>query len=142
SVQMLPLLDASEARQARKPFIGYSDLTSVLTFLTIECELVAFHGPMLVGRLARGEAGYDRTTFVNALFRREPIGEVRPPALETLRAGEAAGPLFGGTLTQLLGSLGTPYPFAPPAGYVLFLDEVAERPYRLDRMVTQLRQTG
>ena len=50
--------------------------------------------------------------------------------------------LLGGTLTQLLASLGTPFAFAPPAGHVLFLDEVGERPYRLDRMVTQLRQTG
>ena len=50
--------------------------------------------------------------------------------------------LLGGTLTQLLASLGTPFAFAPPHGYVLFLDEVGERPYRLDRMVTQLRQTG
>ena len=56
--------------------------------------------------------------------------------------GEARGLLLGGTLTQLLASLGTPFAFAPPPGYVLFLDEVGERPYRLDRMVTQLRQTG
>jgi muramoyltetrapeptide carboxypeptidase len=50
--------------------------------------------------------------------------------------------LLGGTLTQLLASVGTPHAFDPPAGYVLFLDESGERPYRLDRMVTQLRQTG
>ena len=50
--------------------------------------------------------------------------------------------LLGGTLTQLLASIGTPYAFDPPAGHVLFLDEVGERPYRLDRMVTQLAQTG
>jgi muramoyltetrapeptide carboxypeptidase len=52
------------------------------------------------------------------------------------------GPLFGGTLTQLVASLGTPFAFAPPAGHVLFLDEVGERPYRIDRMLTQLRQSG
>ncbi|OFV90101.1 MAG: hypothetical protein A3H95_13710 [Acidobacteria bacterium RIFCSPLOWO2_02_FULL_64_15] len=54
SAQVLPFLDRDEARHARKPFIGYSDLTSVLTFLTLGCELVAFHGPMLDRRLARG----------------------------------------------------------------------------------------
>jgi muramoyltetrapeptide carboxypeptidase len=142
SVQLLPLLDRSEARRARKAFVGYSDLTSLLMFLTLGCDLVAFHGPMLAGRLGRGEARYDRATFLNALCRREPLGELAPPALTTLRRGEAAGMLLGGTLTQLLGSLGTPFAFEPPQGYVLFLDEVAERPYRLDRMVTQLRQTG
>ena len=50
--------------------------------------------------------------------------------------------LLGGTLTQLLASLGTPYAFDPPPGYILFIDEVAERPYRIDRMLTQLRLSG
>ncbi len=142
SVQLLPLLDRDLARRARKPFIGYSDLTSVLTFLTTGCELVAFHGPMISGRLGKGEAKSDRASLVGALCRREPLGELAPPALEMIRRGEASGRLLGGTLTQLLGSLATPFAFAPPDGYVLFLDEVAERPYRLDRMVTQLRQSG
>jgi muramoyltetrapeptide carboxypeptidase len=70
------------------------------------------------------------------------MGELGSPGLETIRSGDAVGTLLGGTLTQVLASLGTPYAFAPPPGYVLFIDEVAERPYRLDRMVTQLRQSG
>src|SRR5439155_5134883 len=64
------------------------------------------------------------------------------PSLETVVTGEAGGMLLGGTLTQLVASLGTPFAFAPPPGCVLFLEEVGERPYRLDRMVTQLRQSG
>jgi muramoyltetrapeptide carboxypeptidase len=142
SMQVLPLLDRDEARRARKPFIGYSDLTSVLTFLTLGCELVAFHGPMLAGRLGAGEARYDRRTFVDVLGRRAPIGEIAATAVEALRPGDARGVLLGGTITQLLASLGTPFRFEPPVDCVLFLDEVAERPYRLDRMVTQLRQSG
>lgn len=142
SAQLLPLLDRDEARRACKPFIGYSDLTAILTFLTLGCDMVAFHGPMLDRRLSRGADGYDADSFVRALCTREPLGELAPPALESIRAGEAAGVLLGGTLTQLLASLGTPFAFSPPQGYVLFLDEVGERPYRLDRMVTQLRQTG
>jgi muramoyltetrapeptide carboxypeptidase len=142
SAQILPLLDVDEVRRARKPLIGYSDLTSLLTFLTIGCGMVAFHGPMLARRLGRGADGYDADTFVKALCRREPIGELAAPGVESIRSGEAKGPLFGGTLTQLLASIGTPFAFSPPAGYVLFLDEVGERPYRLDRMLTQLRQTG
>jgi muramoyltetrapeptide carboxypeptidase len=142
SVQTLPLLDPAEARRACKPFIGYSDLTAILTFLTMNAEMVAFHGPMLAGRLGRGEAGYDRSSFERALCRGEPMGELAPASLETIRPGEARGLLLGGTVTQLLASLGTPYAFQPPPGYVLFFDEVGERPYRLDRMVTQLRQSG
>jgi len=142
SAQTLPLLDIDEVRRARKPLIGYSDLTALLTFMTIHCGLVAFHGPMLAGRLGRGAEGYDADSFLRALSRPEPMGELTAPALETIRPGEAAGLLLGGTLTQVLASLGTPFAFSPPAGYVLFLDEVGERPYRFDRMVTQLRQTG
>ena len=142
SAQILPLLDRDAARSACKPFIGYSDLTALLTFLTLGCGLIAFHGPMLAGRLGRGAEGYDADSFISALCRREPMGELAPPGLESIRPGEAGGPLLGGTLTQLVASLGTPFAFAPPVEYVLFLDEVGERPYRLDRMVTQLRQAG
>jgi len=142
SAQVLPLLDREEARRMSKPFIGYSDLTSMLTFLTTGCDLVAFHGPMLAGRLGRGAAAYDETSFINTLCRNAPAGELAPAGLESVRDGEASGVLLGGTLTQLLASLGTPFAFAPPPGYVLFLDEVGERPYRLDRMVTQLAQAG
>jgi muramoyltetrapeptide carboxypeptidase len=141
SVQTLPLLDPGDARRASKVFVGYSDVTSVLTFLTMNCGMVAFHGPMLDGRLG-GELGYDEPSFMKALTIREPLGELAPEGLEATRTGEAVGPLFGGTLTQLVGSLGTPFAFDPPVGYVLFLDEVGERPYRLDRMITQLRQSG
>lgn len=142
SMQVLPLLDVVEMQRTPKPFVGYSDLTAVLTFLTIGCELVAFHGPMLAGRIARGAAGYDRDSFIGALCRTEPLGELTAPSLETIRGGEARGMLLGGTMTQLVSSLGTPYAFSPPSGHVLFLEEVGERPYRLDRMVTQLGQSG
>ncbi len=142
SAQVLPLLDRADARRACKPFIGYSDLTALLTFLTGNCEMVAFHGPMLADRLGRGSSGYDRDSFQRILCVREPAGELAPDTAETVRSGEATGTLVGGTMTQLLASLATPFAFNPPAGHVLFLDEVGERPYRLDRMVTQLRQTG
>jgi muramoyltetrapeptide carboxypeptidase len=142
SAHLLPLLDRSEVRRARKPFIGYSDITSVLAFVSTGCELVAFHGPTVAGRLGKGTDAYDRESFMNALCRREPVGELTTPAVETIKGGDATGPLFGGTLAQLVASLGTPFAFQPPQGHVLFLDEVNERPYRLDRMVTQLRQAG
>ena len=142
SMQVLPLLDRAEAANACKPFIGYSDLTAVLNFLTLQCGVVSFHGPMLAGRLGRGEQGYDRSTFERALLRNAAIGEITAPAVESIVSGEAAGMLIGGTLTQLVASLGTPFAFDPPNGHILFLDEVSERPYRLDRMLTQLRQAG
>jgi len=113
-----------------------------MIWLMQECGVVTFHGPMVEGRLARGPAGYDLASFQRSLFTAEAAGEIAPDQLETLAAGEAAGELVGGTLTQLVASLGTPYAFNPPAGCVLFLDDIAERPYRLDRMLTQLRLAG
>jgi muramoyltetrapeptide carboxypeptidase len=102
--------------------------------------VVAFHGPMLDRRLGLGAAGYDGASFIRALCHTAPLGELAPDGLEVLRRGDASGTLLGGTLTQLLATLGTPYAFDPPDGYVLLLDEVGERPYRLDRMLTQARQ--
>ena len=142
SAQMLPRLDQALISRTPKAFIGYSDNTSILAWLTTRCGLVSFHGPMLERRLAKGVAGYDRDTFERCLCRTEPVGEITHPQLEIVKAGEAAGILVGGTLTQLTASLGTPYAFDPPAGSVFFLDEVGERPYRIDRMLTQLRLSG
>ena len=142
SVQLLPLLDREAIGRQTKAFIGYSDNTSILSWLTLQCGLVSFHGPMIEGRLARGEDGYDRDTFIRCLCRPEAPGEITHPRLEVLAPGEASGMLLGGTLTQLTASLGTPYAFDPPPGFVLFVDEVGERPFRIDRMLTQLRLSG
>lgn len=142
SMQLLPHLDCARLRARPKAFIGYSDLTSLHVFFGTHCGIVSFHGPMLERKLAAGSEGYDRHSFVRALTVAEPLGELRGPHLQALRRGTARGSLFGGTLTQIIGSLATPFAFNPPAGYVLFLDEVGERPYRIDRMLTQLRFSG
>jgi muramoyltetrapeptide carboxypeptidase len=142
SVHLLPYLHADVLREHPKAFIGYSDLTSLLTYLTGACGIVSFHGPMLDRRLGHGAAAYDEDSFVRALTSSEPLGELKPPSLETFNAGEASGTLMGGTMAQLTASLGTPFAFAPPKGHVLFLEDVSERPYRLDRMLTQLRFAG
>ena len=139
SVHLLPFLEHEDLQKSPKAFIGYSDLTTVLTYLTGQCGIVSFHGPMLDRRLSRGIDAYDRASFLGALTSTEPLGELGAAQLETFNKGEAAGPLMGGTLAQLVASLGTPYAFNPPKGHVLFLEDVAERPFRLDRMVTQLR---
>ena len=142
SAQLLPLIGAEAVARHDKAFIGYSDNTSILIWLTLQCGLVSFHGPMIEGRLGKGAAGYDRDTFLRCLCRAEPPGSIAHPSLEVVKAGEAAGLLIGGTLTQLTSSLGTPYAFKPPRGAVIFIDEVNERPYRIDRMLTHLRFSG
>lgn len=142
SMQLLPILNRAPLGGRAKAFLGYSDNTAILTWLTLGRGVVSFHGPMIEGRFAKGEAGYDRDSFLRCLCRAAPPGEFAPPQLETIREGEAGGILLGGTITQLASSLGTPYAFDPPDGSILFLEDVAERPYRVERLLTQLVQAG
>ena len=141
SVHVLPLLDRDHMRTRPKLFIGYSDNTSLLSWLTCVCGIAALHGPMLEGRFAAGTSKYDERSFVS--LSQDGLGcELAPDTLAALREGDAGGPLFGGTMTTLVASLGTPFAFDPPDDCVLFLEEVNERPYRIDRMLTQLRLSG
>lgn len=141
SVHTLPGLDAAAIRLARTAFVGYSDVTSVHAFLGGSAGLTSVHGPMIDRRLSRGPAGYDQTTFLTSLST-EPLGEVTPAGMSVVKPGEATGLLVGGTLTQLVGLLGTPFDVPPPRGHVLFIDEVHERPYRLHRLLTQWQMAG
>lgn len=141
SVHLLPLIGSALGRATPKVFVGFSDTTSILSWLTCHCAVPALHGPMLDGRLARGPSAYDEASLVAFLTGGAGV-ELAPDGLAVLRAGEAAGPCHGGTLTQLCASLGTPYAFDPPRGCVLFIEDVNERPYRLDRLLTQLRLAG
>ena len=141
SAEMLPHLDAAALRRARKAVIGYSDVTSLHAFLNGHVRVASVHGAMVDGRLSKGADGYDVATFLNSLTC-TPIGEQSPEGVEVIRRGEAVGPIFGGTLTQIAASLGTPYEFLAPPRHVLFLEDVAERPYRIRRLLTQLRQSG
>jgi muramoyltetrapeptide carboxypeptidase len=142
SVQLLPYLDPVQLAAQPRAFIGYSDLTSILTFLVCQCGIVAFHGPSVAGRLGRGTEAYDRVSFLATLMNVEPVGELIPDGLESVRPGDAQGRLLGGTLTQLAAAAGTPYALAPWDDTILLLEDVAERPYRLDRMLVQLRLSG
>jgi len=141
SVHMLPLLHPPMLVAAPKLFIGYSDNTSLLSWLNCGCGITALHGPMIERRLASGATGYDERSFL-ALTGDGTGVELAPEGLEVLRPGQVQGPLFGGTIAQLVASLGTPFAFDPPEGCVLFLEDVNERPYRIDRMLTQLRLSG
>lgn len=141
SAQVLPLLDAALMREARKALIGYSDITALLAFY-LRHGLTAIHGPMIDRRLSRGSAGYDETSFRRVLMTTAPAGEMRPEQLEVLHEGEATGVLTGGTLTQIVSLLGTPWVAEVPQGGILFLEDTGERPYRVHRMLTQLEQAG
>lgn len=134
--RLLPRFDAALARAHAKIVVGYSDVTFLLTALVQDAALVAFHGPM-VADLERNPAG------ARALF--ALLGGDRAAwtvaAREIVQPGTGEGLIVGGCLSILVAGLGTPHAIET-AGRLLFLEDVNEKPYRVDRMLTQLRQAG
>jgi muramoyltetrapeptide carboxypeptidase len=139
TTQILPLLDPAVLRAHPTLVCGYSDVSPLLGFLVERCDLVALHGPMVASDLAKGlsERSAERLRALLAA----PTTSWREPVAEVLAPGRARGRLVGGCLSSLVALLGTPYAIET-AGCVLFLEDVAERPYRIDRMLTQMRLAG
>lgn len=125
---------------ARSPKIimGYSDVTALLS-ATLAAGVVSVHGPMVADDLARGLSASARTHLERLLF--DPGYRWECPVPDALRPGVARGRLVGGCLTVLATTLGTPWAL-DTRGAVLFLEDVHERAYRLDRLLLQLRQAG
>jgi muramoyltetrapeptide carboxypeptidase len=125
------------SREAR--FIGFSDLTAILNPLASDGGAVQIHGPMV----AAGLTGRHNGDRLHALLRGELVGEIlfRFPQSSIVRAGRAEGRAIGGNLTLLTSLLGTPWEPDFDGG-ILFLEEVEEPLYRLDRMLTHLRSSG
>ena len=141
SAELLPFLDPDILTEGRKALIGYSDITAILT-LYQRNGMAAIHGPMIDRRIAKGASAYDEDSFRRVMMSGAPAGELKPGQLEAFTGGSATGTLTGGTLTQLMASMGTPWAFDPPAGSVLFIEDIGERPYRIHRMLTQAAQAG
>jgi len=139
TTHLLPLLDPTLVVAHPKLIVGYSDVSPLLGNVVERCGVVALHGPMVATDLARGLTDHaaDRLCALLAA----PASEWREPVVEVVVGGEATGRLVGGCLSSLVALLGTPYAIET-AGAVLFLEDVAERPYRIDRMLTHLRLAG
>lgn len=140
-LRILPDLDWDLLAAHPRAYVGYSDLTPFLLEAVRRLGLVTFHGPMVAADLARGLSPEEGRSLVDSLT--GDVGRELPVSLE----GEdrdrepVEGPLLGGCLSLLVSTLGTPW--APSLeGAVLFLEDVGEPLYRLDRMLTHLRLSG
>jgi len=122
-----------------KPFFAYSDLTALQLYLLDKLGLPAFHGPMSAADFFL-EGGVHLPSFKSALAGK-PYCVGAEEGLRVLRPGVARGVLYGGCLSILCTMLGTPWE-AHTEGKLLFLEDVAERPYRIDRMLWQMRKAG
>ena len=137
---LLPHLDPARMEDNPKVFVGYSDVTALHLFLG-RLGLVTIHGPMAGRSLAAGR--YHRESFLAALTGKGGPYASEPDDLLNLRDGEGVGLLRGGCLSLLAAAAGTPWALRPDGeGTILFLEDVRERPFRIDRMLTQLRLAG
>jgi muramoyltetrapeptide carboxypeptidase len=139
---LLPVLDLEKIKTHPKIFVGYSDHTALLTYFADAVGLVSFHGPMVAKDWAR-DNGVDMASWQAALAGAAAweLNVGAGSGVSGLAEGSAEGILYGGCLSILVASLGTPYEIRTE-GTILFLEDVAEKPYRIDRMLMQLKLAG
>jgi muramoyltetrapeptide carboxypeptidase len=144
AMRILDALDCGLAARNPKILVGYSDITALHLALNQRAGLPTFHGPMgLSAALLEGDPA-STSSWLAALTGTAPGRLENPPGrppLWALAGGMARGPITGGNLSVIAATLGTPYEL-DARGKLLFLEDIDERPYRVDRMLTQLRLAG
>ena len=145
ALRLLARIDFDFIRNNPKVFIGFSDITALHLAILKRAGLVTFHGPMLATDFGRSLSPYTRAKFLEVVLAGSGPTEIRNPldgpAAFTITPGIARGELVGGNLTLITALQGTPFEIETQ-GRILFIEEVGEQPYRLDRMLTQLRLAG
>ena len=137
-LRILPLVDFDVIRENPKVFIGFSDITALLTSITARSGLVSFHGPVVTTLANAPEI--TRNTLLRAISSDLPL-EVQPANGVVIQAGRAQGSIIGGNLTTLCHLLGTP--FEPRFKHrIVLLEDQGEAPYRIDRMLFQMKLAG
>ncbi|RMH19042.1 MAG: LD-carboxypeptidase, partial [Acidobacteria bacterium] len=137
-LRLLPAIDWQLLARWPRAYVGYSDLTPFLLQVVARLGLAVFHGPMVAADFARGLTADEQEHFLGAVGGRWPR---LLPIAGCRAAGSCEGTLLGGCLSMLTATLGTP--FAPELdGVLLFVEEIDEPLYRLDRMLTHLRLSG
>jgi muramoyltetrapeptide carboxypeptidase len=145
--RILPYLDYDLIARNPKVLIGHSDITSLLIAIYEKTGLITFHGPSGLTRVGDYAMRHIRRTIMSREIpgitaqSEKPDGVDRDHRLITFHPGVATGALIGGNLSLVTNLLGTPYE-PDTKGKVLFLEEVGEEPYRIDRMLTQLLLAG
>jgi len=139
---LLNELDPQKIVTHPKIFVGYSDITTLLTCFADSAGFVTFHGPMVTKDFTHPD-GVDLLSWESALTGVAEWSLDLSPAcgIKPLREGSAEGVLYGGCLSMLVASLGTAHEIRTD-GTILFLEDVATKPYQVDRMLMQLKLAG
>lgn len=143
SARILPLLDYDLIRANPKPFLGFSDVTSLHMAIQQRCSLVTYHGPTANRLLQFEKTDWSWGSLAAVLGMEDALTITNPPGEEiySLRPGTACGELIGGNMSLVTASLGTPWEI-DAVGRVLYLEDVGEAVYALERMLTQLMYAG
>lgn len=144
--RILPLLDYDLIRKNPKILIGYSDVTALLYALYAETGLVSFHGPVGISTFNDYSVDYMRRTIMEPQSKLELVSTDEDEDEDAYKAytiteGTAEGRLIGGNLTMMDVMIGTKYDVSYK-NKIVFIEEVREEPYRVDRMLTRMRQAG
>lgn len=148
AARLLPLLDYASIRRNPKVLLGYSDITALHNAIHAQTGLVTFHGPNGTGSWNRFNADqFNRLFLERELMQYQNTIEAgdelvpRRNRIITITGGKARGELVGGNLTVLTALAGSPY-LPDFSGKILFLEDVSEAPYRVDRMLSTLKLMG
>lgn len=142
--RILDLLDYDAIRDNPKVFVGYSDITALHIAFTQISNLVTYHGPMVASDMIGDFSEFSKDNLFKAIMNKAPIGKISNPQGEeifTINGGVAEGTIIGGNLSLIVDTIGTPYEI-DVKGKILFIEEVGEEPYNIDRMLNQLRLSG
>lgn len=142
--RILDMLDYDIIKKNPKVFAGYSDVTALHSVFNEKCKLITFHTPMASTEFYKGVDDYTMDYFKRNIFSDEPLGILKNPEgqeIKTLVSGVAIGKLVGGNLSLIASSMGTPHEL-DTKGKILFLEDIDEYPYKIDRMLLQLKQCG
>lgn len=138
AMRVLALLDYEAIKKHPKIFVGFSDISALLSVLDARCGLVAFHGPMVT---TLADAGQETKEALLAALTSDVKLELIPANGRVINPGQASGPMAGGNLTTLCHLVGTPY--APSySGKIVFFEDKGEAAYRIDRMLSQMKLAG
>jgi len=138
SMRILPFLDFETIQKNPKIFVGFSDISVLLSVLNDRCGLVTFHGPVVT---TLANAIKETIAAMCAVLTSNTILELKPEKGIVIKPGVSSGIMAGGNLTTLCHLVGTPY--APRFnGKILFIEDVGEVPYRIDRMLAQMKLAG
>jgi len=143
-LRLLKLLDYGRIRANPKVFVGYSDITALHIAINQKSGMITFHGPMAASDMAEGFDPFSRASLLQAIMTAEAPGEIRNPGNEPfgcLVPGICSGRIIGGNLSVLVSTLGTPYEI-DTKDKILLLEDIDEKPYRIDRMMAQLALAG